>query len=503
MKFESMLRREILMAGAAALLFAAGCGGSEADGAEGEPLDCEVAIVGGGPGGLHTAFRLAPTLKAGVCLFEREATLGGRIHDVPFDEQDPEGPRVGVGARRVMEGQEVLFALAEELGLELQTPGPAIDLINARGTFAFTKDELVPLYPGMPLDQDPDLDQETWLYDQLRFGPERANADKYPDFRSYAQAVIGSEGHAFLRDMSRFRADFDYPLDARGYLDYLDEEWDVCCTPSYPVGGMSRFIVGMQAAAEKAGARVFTEEPVTEIRRAEGGGYALTTAKYAVTARKVVIAAPPVAVDLMSGDLVEEIRAQPAYQDIIAVPVVTITQWWPTAWWADIVNPNLDADNHVWRAWTTEHCLNFIEIPNDDYAAAQKVTRSVYDDELDCTNFWEEVARDGTEAVEEEVRRGLLHLFNENGITEPAKVTIPKPVKTHVQVWPAAWHWLSAGASVTNAELFEWATQPLKGEDVALVGEAYNVQRSGWSDGAYKSSINLLNKRYGMKLPGL
>jgi len=52
-------------------------------------------------------------------------------------------------------------------------------------------------------------------------------------------------------------------------------------------------------------------------------------------------------------------------------------------------------------------------------------------------------------------------------------------------------------------ELFEWATQPLKGEDVALVGEAYNVQRSGWSDGAYKSSINLLNKRYGMKLPGL
>jgi hypothetical protein len=36
-----------------------------------------------------------------------------------------------------------------------------------------------------------------------------------------------------------------------------------------------------------------------------------------------------------------------------------------------------------------------------------------------------------------------------------------------------------------------------------LVGEAYNVQRSGWSDGAYKSSINLLNTKYGMSLPGL
>ena len=61
----------------------------EADAAEGEPLDCEVAIVGGGAGGLHTAFRLAPELKSGVCLFEREATLGGRILDVALDEGDP------------------------------------------------------------------------------------------------------------------------------------------------------------------------------------------------------------------------------------------------------------------------------------------------------------------------------------------------------------------------------------------------------------------------------
>lgn len=119
---------------------------------------------------------------------------------------------------------------------------------------------------------------------------------------------------------------------------------------------------------------------------------------------------------------------------------MTITQWWPDAWWADIVNPDLDADNHVWRAWTTEHCLNFIEIPIEGYAAAQKVTRSVYQDELDCTHFWKEVARDGTAAVEEEIARGLTHLFSDNGLTAPAKVTIPKPLKTYVQVWPAAWH---------------------------------------------------------------
>jgi hypothetical protein len=127
------------------------------------------------------------------------------------------------------------------------------------------------------------------------------------------------------------------------------------------------------------------------------------------------------------------------------------------------------------------------------------VTRSVYNDSLDCSNFWEGLAAQGTDAVNTEVKRDLEHLFVGNGLTED--VTIPDPVKTHVQVWPAAWHWLRAGAQETNAELYDWAAEPLPGEEVGLVGEAYNVQRSGWSDGAYKSSINLLNTKYGMDLP--
>jgi hypothetical protein len=42
---------------------------------------------------------------------------------------------------------------------------------------------------------------------------------------------------------------------------------------------------------------------------------------------------------------------------------------------------------------------------------------------------------------------------------------------------------------------------PLGDEPVSLVGEAYNVRRSGWSDGAYKSSIRVLNERFGLSLP--
>jgi hypothetical protein len=451
--------------------------------------ECDIAIVGGGAGGLHTAFRLAATMADKVCLFEKEKELGGRIHDVSLNENDADAPRIGTGARRVMEGQEVLFALATELGVTLESPPNTADLINARGAFSFFKDDFLPLYPRI---QTPMTDHETFLYDALRMGPERANVTSYPDFRAYIRKAVGEEEYWFLHDMSRFRADFEYPLDARGYLDYLDEEWDVCCAPSYPVGGMSAFIRGMEAKATMQRARIFKEDPVSEISRS-GDGYKLVTANHPdVRAKKVVIAIPPHALEHVSGDVVDDIKALPQYQDLIGVKVVTITQWWPENWWEQIKDPNLTADNQVWRAWTTEHCLNFIEIPLNPDAVAQKVTRSVYDDDINCVEFWVETAARGIDKVEAEIQRGLEHLFNNNGVTTPATVTIPKPLKTHVQVWPAGWYWLRAGARFTNAEIFEWAKDPLDGEGVALVGEAYHPLRSGWSDAAYKSSINLL-----------
>ena len=472
-------------------------GDTGADGA----LSCEVAIVGGGAGGLHTALRLAPELGDGVCLFEKESVLGGRIHDVAFDESDPDSPRVGVGARRVMEGQTVLLDLANELGLTLETPAVTADLVNARGGYAFSKEEMLPLYPDVQPDESGDT--ETALYDALRFGPERANVGDYDNFEAYVRAVVGDPGYDFLRDMSRFRADFESPLDAAGYLDYLDEEWDVCCTPSYPVGGMSQFIIQMDAAAEADGARVFTSEPVASINRVDGGGYVLETSNYTVNADKVVIAAPPGALNYITGDVVDDIKEQQVYQDIVGVKVVTITQWWAEPWYADVINPALTEDNQVWRAWTTEHCLNFIEIPVEPYAAAGNITRSVYNDNLECSEYWEQLNTEGGGAVEAAVKEGLEHLFVDNGVSQPADIVVPDPLKTYVQIWPAGWHWLGEGASVTNAELYEWAADPLSGEDVGLVGEAYNVQRSGWSDGAYKSSLNLLNTRYGMELPGI
>jgi glycine/D-amino acid oxidase-like deaminating enzyme len=454
------------------------------------PLRCEILIVGGGAGGLHTAFRLGQRGERSVCLFEKTARLGGRIFDVPFDGADG-SPRFGVGARRIEPEQEVVLALAEELGVPHETAPYRDDLILARGHRAWSKDQLARLaYPALVhLDDDPnsDSDVEDALYEQLR---QRTDLEEFPDFPSYVRATVGSEGYRYLLDVSRFRAEFEYPLDARGYLDWLDEEWTLDTKKAaYPVGGMSELIRRMAHFAEAAGVRIFLSQPVTVLRRHATSGYEAHTPSYQVAARSVVIAVDAAALRSIRGDVVEAIVSSPQYQQLIGVKVVTVTQWWPAAWWTKAY-PGKD----VRRVWTTNHCLNFMEAPVDRYGAGQLVTRTVYSDQVSCVALWEQLAATSVQAVESQIDRELRDIF--------PGVEIPRPLKTHIQVWPNGWYWLRAGSPFTNAEIAGWAVEPLPGEAVSLVGESYNPQRSSWSDGALKSSIATLNARFGFNLLG-
>ncbi len=392
---------------------------------------------------MHTAFRLGPTLHANVCLFEKEDQLGGRVHDV---SRTPNGPLYGTGALRVMETQTVVFNLAAELGITLEVAPYRDDRFSARGFFTYDSDTMNNLaYP-----QVPDSESETVLYDKLRFGPERANVDNYPDFRSYVRRVAGVEQYHFLTDVFRFRGDFTYPLSAKAYLQFLDEDWDVCCTPSYPVGGMSAFIRGMEQRTLASGVRIFRSQPVSDISKA-GGHYILTTPGYLVNAPRLVIAVDSEGFKFIQGGIAQQIQAMPQFQDLTGIKVATITQWWPQAWWIGAV-PGKD----VRRAWTTESCLNAIEIPINPYAADQKVTRSVYDDDLQCVNFWEQTAQRGIPAVEAEIKRNLDYLF--------PGVSIPNPLKTHVQIWPGGWHFVRAGSPFSTMQIASWAIQPIPGE---------------------------------------
>ena len=194
------------------------------------------------------------------------------------------------------------------------------------------------------------------------------------------------------------------------------------------------------------------------------------------------------------------LKDRPEYKQIIGVKVVTITQWWPENWWDQIKDPSKTTDANVWRAWTTDHCLNFIEIPQNAYAVAAKATRSVYDDDIRCVQFWEELAKQGMPVLEAELQRQLTALFNNNGASTPATVNIPKPLKTHVQIWPDAWHWLTASATITNKDPPTGRCSRSRARTSAWSARLITSTARAGAMGAYKSSIRLLNEKYGLKL---
>ncbi|MSP59487.1 MAG: hypothetical protein EXR72_03935 [Myxococcales bacterium] len=79
----------------------------------------------------------------------------------------------------------------------------------------------------------------------------------------------------------------------------------------------------------------------------------------------------------------------------------------------------------------------------------------------------------------------------------------PKILATQFTVHKPAWYNLKQGAlaaATTNDSLFAWSLNPLPGEKVYLIGDAWRTDLSGWSDAAYKGSAYVLNKSFGAKI---
>lgn len=459
---------------------------------------CEIVIVGAGAGGLHTAYRLANNFGEKLCIFEKQKRVGGRFYDVGKNpEAEALGEVIGNGARRIMEGQSVLFDLADELGIEYEAPETGVDVIFAKGAYRTDKDDFFALYPGLPVDVK-DYNYEDQIIEKLFHSKLRERIDSFESFKSYAIAVVGEIGYSYLHDMSRFRGDFEYPISARSYVDWLEEEVTYCCQTYYPQGGMSSFANRMYEKILALKGRVFLGQAVELISK-YGSKYIIKAGQKHYVAKKVVIAVPPLALNEISGSVAEEIRSSGQFKSILPIRVTVINQWYASAWWRDL---KTEDGRQLWRAYTTVdknrldgRCIGFVEFAPESAAIRQKAIRAVYNDQLECAQLWSDLERRGdSEKRDALIRQGLTHLLSDNGVTTP--IEIPKPIKTTYWEWSDAWHWLAAGSKYSNQDIFNWAIEPLEGEYVSLVGEAYNPQRSTWSDAAFKSSLHLLEKKF-------
>ena len=84
-------------------------------------VNCDVAVIGAGPGGVYTAMRLQQNSRSSkVCLFESESEVGGRLKTRWFDGAPTSA--LDLGGMRFYQRHRMVYSLVQQYGLSYYSP---------------------------------------------------------------------------------------------------------------------------------------------------------------------------------------------------------------------------------------------------------------------------------------------------------------------------------------------------------------------------------------------
>ncbi|CAF1215752.1 unnamed protein product [Adineta steineri] len=463
-------------------------------------LNCEVIILGAGVGGSHSAYRLGPIYNNNLCIFERENHVGGRTYDIDYNGTVSEAysttPIAPMGAMRFHEKQPVIKQLMDELNISYYRYVYQNFLIKARGRFYTSYNEMCSKsYVGLNCTDDSNglnFQGQIWTKLLEEYKENYSNLYSFADMNAFCRSLFGDEATEYVRDSSRFRSSFQ-GVDIHSYMDAIEQEWHLGESIHYPYEGMSQMAKRMiYKATTINNVRLFLNEKVIRIQETSDTKndyiFSIETSNYKVFSKQLIAAIPPTGWIDIEGSIANEIKSNKYFQSILPIRTVIIDNHWPQRWWeqASMIKSNID------RASTRQNCISSIEILSQHpQKKEQNLTRTVYDDGL-CIDTWLTLINrsSNTDLIQESLR-GLRELF--------PNVEIPSPTKTFTKVWPGAWHLQKSNTNVTNKQLMKWALQPIprfRKHQISLVGEAFNLDRSGWVDGAIKSSLMSLYSQF-------
>jgi len=452
-------------------------------------------ILGGGIAGSHQAYRLAPNYGDRLCLFERENHVGGRTYDLDFNGDSSQAysnqPVLPMGGIRFYENQPIINQLADELNISSHSYSYGSNLIKSRGRFFSSYEDMCSTsFVDMNCSDDADgnhVQDQIWLKMLDEFERNPSNLYRFADVNAFCRYLVGDEAAEYLRESFRFRADF-VKTDVYSYLEFTKQDWQLGGTIYYPNESLSQLSKRMiYQATNINNARVYLNEQVMEINENQSK-FSIETTNYQINSKQVVIAIPPAEFANIQGSIANQIQSDQHFQSILPVRTVIIGNSWPRRWWTETTR----FDSNIYRAWTRQNCISFIEIlsqqPEKEHL---NITRTVYDDGL-CVDTWDSlIQRSSQTDLIDELLRGLKGIFTD--------VDIPRPTKTFTKIWSGAWHFQKANSNLTNKQIRKWALKPISTLDsnqLTMIGEAYNIDRSGWADGAVKSSLLSLHSQF-------
>jgi len=290
------------------------------------------------------------------------------------------------------------------------------------------------------------------------------------------------EAAEFLSELYGFKGDYTESINPAAYIEYLKLLFSLSNKHQRPLKGMSAIVNALVVSVRNYGGKLYAESEVLAIEKDETK-FILKTMNLTVFANKIVIATHPVAYMKVKGGVSEEIHRDPVFQSIKIMPAFKGAAVYREAWWEKSENAtrNITLEPRQ-RFVSNSNCMG-VTMPHGGRGPyGEAVLHTMYMDGA-CSRKWGDILRISKSHVDRELKRALEYKFGR---------PIPDPLDTVYQYWDeGAWHFQKPGFNFTLTEVSDWAKRPLPGQEIFIIGDAYNPYR-GWTEGAIFSANNAL-----------
>ena len=338
------------------------------------PIQCDVAVVGGGPGGVYSAMRLqqsSASLK--VCLFEMQSEVGGRLKTRFFDGA-PTSP-LDLGGMRFYQRHRLVYALMQTYGLTSYTPAYSplnYDWLRGQRVTSTSWSTGTAPYFFTPAEQAV-LNATAGSTPSTLAGPimntlglNRASTAGWTscDWNNWeANAVYGpsnalvyNQGYWYALTQLMSDDAINAMRDAFGYDSTVSEsnladtvhhslpsvnDSDITSYAELrPSLGYQTLVQTMLTSFKQAGGMVYLNSRLLSNQPAAGGGSLLTFSGSVSTvqAARTIYALPQGAIQSLQnpGESLSTPASQTALSAVTAVPAFKIYLAFPSAWWAPL-----------------------------------------------------------------------------------------------------------------------------------------------------------------------
>ncbi len=503
---------------------------------------CDVLIAGAGPGGVYTAYRLAPHFH--VCLVDYRDRIGGKV----FTYTNASNPTLWTPthAEQLRASDTIGRCWYQELGITSwirATTGSYYEgfIRNRNWTAPVCNFPTGPLLPAVcPQGNAYDTVAPNGFTDRNTFYPSQMLFECYSQdwrfcsygaqynplllagpaaddttWRDYVTSQVGPEGYAYLQDTGIEQDVWREPHSAKWTQDYLKFDGALGYNALYlPDGGPYAALSAALGHILGNGSSLYLGERVTDVQdvSAEDGVYTfeVRTAQHRFRAKRAVLAFPPYFVRDLGGDLGGTLAHDPHVTFGAATSACSWNAFFPNKWWWPVRNQCLDGYCAYYRgfALTSEGrdgvtwsfvdesengIVEFIQyIPTPARALANLLR--VFPTADMCPFLQTILENEGQPAVAKIMMDYIHGRFDYDTNGNPSNVT--EPVDYYFDEEPSGYSELNAGVTFDLYAQAAWAARPFAGRQLCLVSEGYATGHSGWQEGAWASAHACLREQY-------